>query len=103
MLIGDSAGFIDPFAGDGISLALQSGTLAAETALSFLKGKCSWEQALEKYSSGYQKRFAPAFRNAARLRNALFAPKWVRRAAFALAGVPGVSEMMLRATRARSA
>ncbi len=26
LLAGDAAGFIDPFAGDGISLALQSGT-----------------------------------------------------------------------------
>lgn len=102
LLAGDSAGFIDPFAGDGISLALQSGVLAAQTALSFLKGQCSWEQALQNYHSTYNKRFATAFRNAALLRNAFAAPKWVRTAAFTLARVPGVSQMMLRATRARS-
>jgi geranylgeranyl reductase family protein len=101
MLAGDAAGFIDPFAGDGISLALQSGVLAAETIVPFLAGKCSWEQALLEYRSAYKKRFAPAFRNAARLRNAFAAPKWLRNTAFALASVPGVGQMMLRATRAR--
>src|SRR5262249_49747795 len=40
LLVGDSAGFIDPFAGDGISLALQSGALAAQTLMSFFEGKC---------------------------------------------------------------
>lgn len=101
MLAGDAAGFIDPFAGDGISLALQSGVLAAETIVPFLIGKCSWEQALQEYRSAYKKRFAPAFRNAARLRNAFAAPKWLRNTAFALASVPGVGQMMLRKTRAR--
>jgi flavin-dependent dehydrogenase len=101
MLAGDSAGFIDPFAGDGISLALQSGALAAETASNFLSGKCSWEQALQNYRAAYSKRFSRAFRNAALLRNAFAAPRWLRTAAFALASVPGVSQMMLRATRAR--
>ncbi|HET9365270.1 MAG TPA: FAD-dependent monooxygenase [Candidatus Angelobacter sp.] len=101
MLAGDAAGFIDPFAGDGISLALQSGTLAAETIVPFLAGKYSWEQALLEYRFAYKKRFAPAFRNAARLRNAFAAPKWLRNTAFALASVPGVGQMMLRATRAR--
>ena len=37
LLAGDSAGFIDPFAGDGISLALQSGTLAAKSITPFLQ------------------------------------------------------------------
>ncbi len=101
MLAGDAAGFIDPFAGDGISLALQSGALAAETIAPFFAGKYSWEQALREYQSAYNKRFAPAFRNAARLRNALAAPKWLRNTAFALASVPGVGRMLMRATRAR--
>jgi flavin-dependent dehydrogenase len=102
MLAGDAAGFIDPFAGDGISLALQSGVLVAEKIVPFLSGKYSWEQALDKYLYAYNKRFGPAFRNAARLRNALAAPKWLRNTAFALASVPGVGRMLMRGTRARS-
>jgi flavin-dependent dehydrogenase len=100
-LAGDAAGFIDPFAGDGISLALQSGTLAAQCIVPFLRGSSSLEQAHQQYQAAYSKRFAPAFRNAARLRSALAAPKWVRNAALAFAAVPGVGKMLVRGTRAR--
>lgn len=100
-LAGDAAGFIDPFAGDGISLALQSGTLAAQSIVPFLRGTCSMEQAHRQYQAAYRKRFAPAFRNAARLRGAFAAPKWLRSAAMAFAGMPGVGKMLVRGTRAR--
>ncbi|MGC2744347.1 MAG: NAD(P)/FAD-dependent oxidoreductase [Candidatus Angelobacter sp.] len=100
-LIGDAAGFIDPFAGDGISLALQSGTLAAQSIVPFLHGTCSLEQAHHQYRAEYGKRFAPAFRNAARLRSALAAPKWVRSAGLAFAAIPGVGKMLVKGTRAR--
>jgi len=100
-LAGDAAGFIDPFAGDGISLALQSGTLAAESIVPFLRGACSLEQAHKRYRLAYRTRFAPAFRNAARLRNALAAPKWFRSAALAFAAMPGVGKILVRRTRAR--
>jgi flavin-dependent dehydrogenase len=101
LLAGDAAGFIDPFAGDGISLALQSGTLAAESITGFLRGACSLQQAHQRYQAAYRKRFTPAFRNAARLRSAIAAPRWVRRAVFAFAGIPGVGPMLVRRTRAR--
>jgi flavin-dependent dehydrogenase len=101
LLAGDAAGFIDPFAGDGISLALQSGTLAAQFIVTFLHGSCSLEQAHQQYHAAYRKRFAPAFRNAARLRSALAAPKWIRSAALAFAAMPGVGKMLIKATRAR--
>jgi len=100
-LAGDAAGFIDPFAGDGISLALQSGTLAAQSIVPFLHGSCSLEQAHQQYHAAYRKRFAPAFRNAARLRSALAAPKWIRSAALTFAAMPGVGKMLIKATRAR--
>jgi flavin-dependent dehydrogenase len=100
-LAGDASGFIDPFAGDGISLALQSGTLAAQSIVPFLRGTCSLDQAHQHYQAAYRKRFAPAFRNAARLRSALAAPKWVRNAALAFAAVPGVGRILVRGTRAR--
>jgi flavin-dependent dehydrogenase len=101
LLAGDAAGFIDPFAGDGISLALQSGTLAAQSIVPFLRGTCSLEQVHRQYKAAYRKRFLPAFRNAARLRTALAAPKWIRAAALTLAGVPGVGKILVRGTRAR--
>ncbi len=100
-LAGDAAGFIDPFAGDGISLALQSGSLAAERLVPFLRGESSLEEAHRQYRAAYRKRFAPAFRNAARLRSAFSAPRWLRSAALAVAGVPGVGRMLVRGTRAR--
>lgn len=100
-LAGDAAGFIDPFAGDGISLALQSGTLVAQSIVPFLRGSCALEETHLQYQAAYRKRFAPAFRNAARLRSALAAPKWLRSAALAFAAVPGVGRMMVRQTRAR--
>ena len=101
LLAGDAAGFIDPFAGDGISLALQSGTLAAESLLPFFRGAVSFEQACLHYQAAYRRRFAHAFRNAARLRSAIAAPRWLRRAVFAFAGIPGVGRMLVRGTRAR--
>ena len=101
LLAGDTAGFIDPFAGDGISLALQSGSLAAESITPFLRGSCSIEDARRQYRAAYRKRFTAAFRNAARLRAALAAPRWIRSAAWAFAGVPGVGKMLVRGTRAR--
>ncbi len=100
-LAGDAAGFIDPFAGDGISLALQSGTLVAQSIIPFLRGTCSLEQAHRQYLGAYRKRFTRAFRNAARLRSAFAAPKWIRSAALAFARVPGAGELLVRGTRTR--
>ncbi len=100
-LAGDAAGFIDPFAGDGISLALQSGTLVAQSIAPFLRGSSSLEEAHQQYQAAYRKRFAPAFRNAARLRSALAGPKLLRSAALAFAAMPGVGKMLVRGTRAR--
>lgn len=101
LLAGDAAAFIDPFAGDGISLALKSGKLAAEVLAPFLQGKCSLEEAHRQYHAAYNRRFAPAFRNAARLRSAFAAPRWLRRAAMTIASVPAVGRMLVRRTRAR--
>ena len=42
MFVGDAAAFIDPFVGDGISIALRSGRLAALDLRAFLGGAGSW-------------------------------------------------------------
>ena len=40
-MAGDAAGFVDPFVGDGISLALRSGRLAGECLIPFFAGTIS--------------------------------------------------------------
>lgn len=102
-LAGDSAAFIDPFAGDGISLALHSGTLAAQSVSAFLRGNCSLEQALESYATAYRARLAPALRNAARIRRLLSAPSWVRSALFGIARSRRVADLLVRSTRVKEA
>lgn len=101
LLAGDSAAFIDPFVGDGISLALQSGTLAAECLLPFFSGRSSLLEVHRRYHTAYVQRLAPALRNAGRLRRLLAAPAWVRSGLMGLAGSRAVSELLVRSTRAR--
>jgi len=100
LLAGDSAGFIDPFVGDGISLALQSGVLAAESLLPFLKGVGSLASVHENYRSRYRRNLAPALRNAGWLRRVLSAPVWVRSPLIRIAGTRMVSALLVRSTRA---
>ncbi|HKF23167.1 MAG TPA: NAD(P)/FAD-dependent oxidoreductase [Candidatus Angelobacter sp.] len=102
LLAGDAAGFIDPFAGDGISLALHGGALAADSLLPFLAGKLSLEESQQRYRTVYVERFAPAFRNAARLRALLAVPKWLRSRLVGLVGTRPVAKLIVRATRAQT-
>jgi flavin-dependent dehydrogenase len=69
MNAGDAAAFIDPFVGDGISLALRSGVLAAQSATA------------EMYAAEYTHRFSRAFQTAALVRKLVHAPESIRRLA----------------------
>lgn len=101
MQVGDAAAFIDPFAGDGISLALHSGRLASESLSGVWKRTYSLEEALRRYREDYKKRFAPAFRNASRLRAFLTAPAWIRSGLLGLLSKPMVAAFVVGRTRAR--
>jgi flavin-dependent dehydrogenase len=97
---GDTAGFVDPFVGDGISLALRSGALAAEALLSFFAGSCSLEGAVANYRHSYEEGLAPVFRNSARIRRALLLPKALRAPAlFVLQSVPALTQRLVSMTR----
>lgn len=99
---GDAAGFIDPFVGDGISMALHSGCMAAINACRFLKGDLTLEQASAQYSADYERLLLPAFRNAARIRRLLGSPV-LRDVALQLFRIPALSNLALKSTRARIA
>ena len=101
ILVGDAAGFIDPVAGDGISLALHSGALAAQSLLPFFAGKATLNEVHHEYASLYQQRFAGAFRNARRMRRILSSPEWVRSTMLGIAGLKPVASALVSSTRAK--
>ena len=99
---GDAAGFIDPFVGDGISLALRSGRMAAECLAGVWRGQTALSQAAQQYATRYRRELAPLFRNAALLRRMTSLNGPLRTTAFAAMQIPAVARWVLNSTRARA-
>jgi flavin-dependent dehydrogenase len=97
---GDAANFVDPFIGDGISLALNSGALAAQALAPVWRGESNLDKAADNYRAEYERRFLPVFRNAARIRSLLTLPPALQKAAAQLMRIPAVSRRFVRLTRA---
>lgn len=87
LFAGDAAGFIDPFAGDGISLALRTGRAAAQAKSS------------SEYRRIYEQNFMPAFRAAAQARWVIGCPRPVPQMAAHLLRMPGVARVVFAKTR----
>ena len=83
--VGDAAAFIDPFLGDGIAIALQTGALAA---------RCLLNGDVERYRDEYLRCVAPALRRAALLRRLSGSAL-----AWHLMRLPGMVGATARATR----
>jgi flavin-dependent dehydrogenase len=97
---GDAATFVDPFIGDGISLGLRSGALAAECLVRFLQGNCSLEQAASDYGRAYETKFGRIYRNSSRLRRMLAWPMPIRKPVLSfLEKTPPITNMLVRMTR----
>jgi menaquinone-9 beta-reductase len=99
MYAGDAAAFIDPFVGDGISIAVRSGRLAAECVCRFLLAERSLSETAGLYQHEYTRQFAPLFATASRVRALLSLPVAGRVAAFQLLRLPGVMPYIIRKTR----
>src|SRR5439155_13852432 len=99
LMVGDAAGFVDPFVGDGISLAVRSGSLAAECLMPFFAGEISLQHAVQDYCETYQRKLAPVFRASSTLRRMLVLPRAVRiPLLFLLSRTPSVARYMVRKT-----
>jgi flavin-dependent dehydrogenase len=97
---GDSATFVDPFVGDGISLALRSGALGAECLLPFFRGECTLAQAAEEYCALYKLRLASVFHASSRLRRMLNWPTIVRKPILSLLEkTPSLTRQLVKMTR----
>ena len=86
--VGDAAGFIDPFAGGGIAIALRSGEKAAVSSA-------------REYAGWYRRQILPAFRAAARFRTVVSTPRWARACVFALLGTERAAAWAVQVTRSR--
>jgi flavin-dependent dehydrogenase len=78
LLAGDAAGFVDPFIGDGISLALRSGVMAASSLQRFFAREQSLAEALQSYCLEYSRELMPVFRMSSRIRRLFSLPAAVR-------------------------
>lgn len=103
LLAGDAAAFLDPFAGDGISIALHSGRMAALTLGRFLLGDCSLQDAELHYGREYRRLIQPALNSAKRLRVLQHLPLGLRSAAVTCLNIPLMARAAVKATRVRSA
>jgi flavin-dependent dehydrogenase len=99
LLAGDAVGFIDPFLGDGISLALRSGSMAGKAVAEFCTGKVTLERALADYDRAYRRHLSPAFSRAAGLRRLLDLPAALRTPLIKMARLPGMAAFIFRQTR----
>jgi menaquinone-9 beta-reductase len=100
LAIGDAAGFVDPFVGDGISLALRSGALAAECLSAFFAERISLADAARDYAEEYQRRFGGVFRSSSGIRQMLQLPGVVRRPVLAmLQNFPVITQYFVKKTR----
>jgi len=101
LLVGDAAGFIDPFVGDGISIALHSGVVAAQCLSMFLSRCSSLSSAVAAYNERYWRLFAPLISAAAGVRALLCLPSLARILAFEALRLPGVMPLMICKTRVK--
>jgi menaquinone-9 beta-reductase len=99
--VGDAAGFIDPFLGDGISLALQTGALAVQTLRPFIDGRVILQQAADEYAARYRHSFLSAFQHAARLRRVVSLGQTFPPVVTGLLKIPYFAEWLLQMTRPR--
>ena len=103
LLAGDAAGFIDPFTGDGISLAIHSGIQAASALCGYIKNQLTVSQAIESYDRWYRSNLLPAFSNATRLRRLQGLPRFIQRLSLSLLNIPLVGSTAIELTRVRGA
>ncbi|HEX3354799.1 MAG TPA: NAD(P)/FAD-dependent oxidoreductase [Terriglobales bacterium] len=100
LMVGDAAGFVDPFVGDGISLALRSGALAATCLMEFFAGRTSLPGVAARYHQLYTRELLPVFRASSTIRLMLKLPRSVRKPLlYLLQGAPAITRYAVRKTR----
>jgi flavin-dependent dehydrogenase len=99
IFVGDAAAFIDPFVGDGISIALRTGQSAANELRPVLESPVMLPRAVANYQKKYEEQFVSLIVAASRIRPLLSWPKPAKFAVLELLRLPGLIPYLIRSTR----
>jgi menaquinone-9 beta-reductase len=99
LMAGDSAGLIVPLAGDGIAMALHSGTLAASHIADYLYGQLSAEQLRRRYQREWQRQFGARLALARALQIVVLRPRLLSLGLRLIAAVPPLGNYLVTHTR----
>jgi flavin-dependent dehydrogenase len=80
-MVGDAAGVVDPFSGQGLACALASGILAATTLERGFSGALAWDDVPRAYAAAWKDRFRQRFGWSAAFRHLVSRPRIARAAA----------------------
>jgi flavin-dependent dehydrogenase len=97
LLIGDAAGFLDPFTGEGIYAALRSAELAVECGLPSLQEQSAMVPDLSAYSEAWRREFHAKWRLCTGLQHAIRHPLLAEGIVACLARVPTLSSRLMAA------
>ena len=101
LLAGDASGFIDPFTGEGISIALHSGRLAARAIAASLSMGSGDEHGAEIYRQSLRQAVRRSYKMATLARGLLHGSPWVQ--GLAATPLPWFGRWLFRETRWREA
>lgn len=98
-MVGDTAGMIAPFCGDGMAMALRSAALAAEPASDYLNGRSSAESFRAQYTEAWERAFRTRMQLGRWVHRASLRPMAASLAVHACRLAPGLGRWLMRKTR----
>jgi flavin-dependent dehydrogenase len=99
LLVGDASGFLDPFTGEGISMALHSGRLAAQAVAKSLSEGSGDERAARIYGRTLSQAVGRSYRVAGLARRLLHGPLWLQ--GLVTLPLPWIGKRLVQETRWR--
>lgn len=102
LMAGDSAGLIVPLAGNGISMALEGGMLAADQLGRWLRGDLPADDLRREYPAAWRQRFSGRLRLGRMLQPLMLRPKTAGLALRLLNRLPGLGAALVAGTRGKT-
>jgi len=97
-LVGDACGFVDPFTGEGVFMALESGRLLAEAVSGPPAAADALDRALDQYERSWRAAFTSKYRLCRLLQVVIARPWLARHVARALGSHKDLADRMVGAT-----